>query len=59
MLIEKEKKRNVRMRTTAGKALLTKMGSTRTATIQLSDKVLDDCTKLQNTLCHEMCHVAT
>ena len=48
-----------RLLTTAGRAKFrSKVGGTRSATIELSVKVLDNSEKLRKTLLHEMCHAA-
>ncbi|EDQ90998.1 uncharacterized protein MONBRDRAFT_23840 [Monosiga brevicollis MX1] len=49
-----------RLNTTAGRAVLRLQRATghRTASIELSTKVVDSKEKLENTLCHELCHVA-
>ena len=48
-----------RLHTTSGQTLLVQQGSAKSATIQLSTKVIDSEDKLRTSLCHEMCHAAT
>jgi predicted SprT family Zn-dependent metalloprotease len=51
---------NNKLRTTAGQTQLkrTGMDGSRTATVELSSKILDDESRLRATLLHEMCHAA-
>lgn len=50
---------NKKLTNTAGRCCLTKKKGTRTARIDLSDKVLTSADRLRCTLIHEMCHAAT
>lgn len=50
---------NKKLTNTAGRCCLTKKTGTRTARIELSDKVLTSADRLRCTLIHEMCHAAT
>eukprot|EP00049_Salpingoeca_infusionum_P011662 m.203698 g.203698 ORF g.203698 m.203698 type:complete len:364 (-) comp14993_c0_seq2:905-1996(-) len=47
-----------RLNTTAGRAILQRKGQVRLAHIELSTKVVDAMERLENTLCHELCHAA-
>ena len=47
-----------RLLTTAGVTRLKKRGVVRTASVELSVKVLTDVERLKSTLLHELCHVA-
>jgi len=49
----------IKLRTTAGLTRMREVDGLRTATIQLSTKVLDCEDRLRHTLLHEMCHAAT
>lgn len=49
---------NKRLLTTAGITKLRLNGETRLASVELSEKVLDDAERLKTTLLHELCHAA-
>lgn len=49
---------NKRLLTTAGITKLRLSGETRLASVELSEKVLDDVDRLKTTLLHELCHAA-
>ena len=46
------------LNTTAGRAILQRRAGLHSAYIELSTKVIDEEERMQNTLAHEMCHVA-